>query len=388
LNDKTKEMAYVSHFCILTETPKHLDLPIENTKKPLRNSFATLFSNAYMTIGGACFLLAATFLFFGSPQSARGFWPISLLNAAEGELEQPVLHDESIPLLRAATHSDPDPTKGNIAIAVTDGSALVANAGPDGSFPVAHGVPNAGQISVYIVREGDALSEIASMFGVSINTILWANDLKKASSIKEGDELIILPVSGLQYTVRKGDTLKSIAKKYSGDADDIASYNGIEGDAELIAGEDIIIPGGELASAPAASPTSSSGSVARSSAPLPAVSGVFGNPVPNGRLTQGLHGYNGVDIGAPYGSPIYAAASGKVTVARGSGYNGGYGLYVVISHDNGAQTLYAHMSTVAATQGATVSKGDVIGYVGSTGLSTGNHVHFEVRGGWKNPFAR
>ena len=181
LNDIMKEMAYVSHFCILTETPKHLDLPIENTQKPLRNSFATLFSNAYMILGGACFLLAATFLFFGSPQSARGFWPISLLSASEGDMEQPVLHDESIPLLKAAMHSDPDPFKGNVDIAVTDGSALVANAGPDGSFPTAHGIPNAGQISVYIVRDGDALSEIASMFVVSINTILWENDLELLS---------------------------------------------------------------------------------------------------------------------------------------------------------------------------------------------------------------
>lgn len=381
-------MAYVSHFCILTETPKHLETTIENTTKPLRNSFATLFSNAYMTFSVACFLVAVGFLFFGNPQSVRGFWPISLLSASAGDLEQPVLHDESIPLLKAATHSDPDPSKGTVAIAVSDGSALVSNAGPDGSFPTTYAVPNAGQISVYTVREGDALSEIARMYGVSINTILWANDIKKAANIKQGDELIILPVSGLQYTVKKGDTLKSIAKKYSGDADDIGAYNGIESDAELIAGNDIIIPGGELASAPAKAQASGSGSVAKISVALPAVSGVFGNPVPNGRLTQGLHGYNGVDIGAPYGSPIYAAAAGKVTVARGSGYNGGYGLYVVISHDNGAQTLYAHMSSVAATQGASVGKGDVIGYVGSTGLSTGNHVHFEVRGGWKNPFAR
>ena len=81
-----------------------------------------------------------------------------------------------------------------------------------------------------------------------------------------------------------------------------------------------------------------------------------------------------------------AAADGDVIVAKSGGYNGGYGSYVVIQHDNGSQTLYGHMSRVAATDGESVSQGQIIGYVGSTGLATGPHVHFEIRNGIRNPF--
>lgn len=119
---------------------------------------------------------------------------------------------------------------------------------------------------------------------------------------------------------------------------------------------------------------------------LKTVSG-FGFPVPGGRISQGVHGRNGVDISAPAGTPIYAAAAGTITVAKGDGgYNGGYGNHIVINHANGTQTLYAHMLRITVS-GGPVSKGSLIGYVGNTGRSTGNHLHFEVRGGL-NPFGR
>ena len=106
----------------------------------------------------------------------------------------------------------------------------------------------------------------------------------------------------------------------------------------------------------------------------------------NGRRSQGIHGYNGVDIAAPAGTPIVASASGDVIIARSAGWNGGYGNYIVIKHDNGTQTLYAHMSSLAVS-GGTVEKGELIGYVGISGRATGYHLHFEVRGA-KNPLAR
>ncbi len=98
-----------------------------------------------------------------------------------------------------------------------------------------------------------------------------------------------------------------------------------------------------------------------------------------------MHGNNGVDIAAPLGTPVVASAGGTVIIARSSGWNGGYGLYVVISHSNGTQTLYAHLSSVNVSVGDSVSKGQVIGKVGNTGKSTGPHLHFEVRGA-RNPF--
>jgi murein DD-endopeptidase MepM/ murein hydrolase activator NlpD len=103
-------------------------------------------------------------------------------------------------------------------------------------------------------------------------------------------------------------------------------------------------------------------------------------------ITQGLHGFNAVDIGAPRGTAILAAAGGEVIVAKSGGWNGGYGSYVVIAHGNGTQTLYAHMSKVIATVGSMVGQGDTIGLVGATGEATGPHLHIEVRGA-KNPFA-
>jgi murein DD-endopeptidase MepM/ murein hydrolase activator NlpD len=108
--------------------------------------------------------------------------------------------------------------------------------------------------------------------------------------------------------------------------------------------------------------------------------GYFGNPLPGGRKSQGVHGNNAVDISAPAGTPIYAAAAGRITVAKcDGGYNSGWGNYIKIAHGNGSQTLYAHMSRCAAI-GGSVAKGQLIGYVGNTGKSTGNHLHFETYG--------
>ncbi len=108
-------------------------------------------------------------------------------------------------------------------------------------------------------------------------------------------------------------------------------------------------------------------------------------PIIGGVKTQGIHGHNGVDLASSLNTPIMAAAAGKVIIAKQGGWNGGYGSYVVISHPNGMQTLYAHMNSVAASVGQSVSQGSVIGYMGNTGDSSGVHLHFEVRGG-VNPF--
>jgi murein DD-endopeptidase MepM/ murein hydrolase activator NlpD len=148
-------------------------------------------------------------------------------------------------------------------------------------------------------------------------------------------------------------------------------------------GDEIIIPNGEITSTPVA--PGKTGGKPSGSYSGPSYPGFYIKPVA-GILTQGLHGHNGVDLGAHTGTPIWAAADGVVIVARSGGWNGGYGSYVVIAHNNGTQTLYGHMSSVAALVGETVSQGDVIGYVGSTGESTGPHLHFEVRGA-ANPFA-
>ena len=236
------------------------------------------------------------------------------------------------------------------------------------------------QISTYVVREGDTLSEIADMFGVSPNTIRWTNQIRYNNVIRVGQKLIILPISGVKYEVKKGDTLAKIAKTLKADAQEIADYNKIAIDADLTIGDELIIPNGTdvVFVADQVGRSSLTKTYAKD------VSGYFSHPLSGAKKTQGLHGHNGYDFGAPTGTSVRAAASGEVVIAR-AGYNGGYGNYVAISHSNGTQTLYAHLNTIGVQAGDWVSQGQTIGTVGSTGRSTGPHLHFEVRGG-KNPF--
>jgi LysM repeat protein len=293
-------------------------------------------------------------------------------------------NSQSVRLLQSAMNLDPNPSKGGGDIMVVDGQALLPETGPSGTIADISDYPPASEISVYVVREGDTLSGIAAMFEVSTNTIVWANDLGKGG-IKPGQSLVILPITGVKHTVKKGDTLASVAKKYKADADEIADYNSLGRSASLTEGDVIIIPDGTVAAAPVAKKPSTSTKNPYRGGSGSDLGGFFIWPVAGGVKSQGIHGYNGIDIAAPQGTPIYAAAGGTVLVARASGWNGGYGNYVVIVHSNGVQTLYAHMSSVAAVAGSSVGQGQVIGYVGSTGKSTGKHLHFEVRGA-KNPF--
>jgi LysM repeat protein len=263
------------------------------------------------------------------------------------------------------------------------------------------------EISIYVVRPGDNVNDIAKMFDVSVNTILWANDMKKGDKLKTGDTLIILPVDGVKHVVKKGDTIKNIAKTYGVEARDIYEFNALDEKSLLVIGEEIIIPGAEIKEQPKPTSTAKKPSsnnkptgqtnlnkniqggvipnnfrIADNSTPLP---GYFIKPVegPRCRLTQGKHDRYAIDIGCPTGTPIYASASGKVIFSK-VGWNGAFGNLVIIAHPNGTQTFYAHQSKIAASLGDQVKQGEIIGYVGNTGRSTGPHIHFEVRGA-KNP---
>lgn len=285
-------------------------------------------------------------------------------------------NSQNMALLGASLNSDPNAVKGGDATIVA--GALLSQSGPMGTIAnVDEHTPGSDQISVYVVREGDSLSQVAKMFGVSTNTIIWANDLPRSGAIKPGQVLTILPITGVKHTVIKGDTIAKIAKKYGGDAEEIAGWNGLEVTSALTVGQTIIVPDGEITTV-VTKPSSGGGK--------PAVaSGYYLRPISGGRRSQGLHGHNGVDLAAAVGTPIYAAADGMVIVSKQGGWNGGYGNYVVIRHDNGTQTLYAHNDTNAVSMGERVSRGDVIGTVGTSGKVTGAHVHFEVRGA-ANPF--
>lgn len=325
------------------------------------------------------------------PSRASAFWFFSTHADAATSGVTPTA---STPALRAAINVDPNPDKGLGDSIQTSDNAMLAYAGPSGTTAdIANATPP-DRISVYVVRPGDTLSEIADMFGVSVNTIIWANNLPGRTA-HPGDTLIILPISGVKRTVLSGDTLSTVAKKYGADATEIAQFNGLDPQSPLVIGSTIIIPGAEVA------PSSGTTKVATGKAKTgrgkvgrePYLGGggadqpgYYSNPVPGAPITQGVHGWNAVDFGAARGTPIHAAADGTVIIARSNGgWNGGYGNYVVITHENGTQTLYSHMTSAIVSSGQSVSSGQTIGYVGSTGMSTGSHLHFEVRGA-ANPF--
>ena len=283
-------------------------------------------------------------------------------------------------LLTAQKNPDPLAGRGGAEL-VVDEHALVST-GPIGEDEIALAGSATGEIRVYTVREGDSLSMIAEMFNVTTNTIMWANDLNRATEIQPGDTLVILPIAGVRHIVKSGDTLASIAKKYEGNAEEILSYNQLAEASDLAVGDTLIIPGGAMHSAPVRSAVAGATPVRTSGGSSnPGLT----HPAPGSVKTQGIHGYNAVDLAGAHGSPIRAAASGEVIVARSSGWNGGYGNYIVIKHPNGIQTLYSHLSTLNVGVGSYVEQGEVIGGMGNTGRSTGTHLHFEVRGG-KNPF--
>ena len=294
-------------------------------------------------------------------------------------------NSQTIALLQAATNIDPNPVKPGEVAPITSGETLIAdiaqtNTGTDGPINT--------QISTYVVQSGDTVSGIAKMFGVTASTVMWANNINSRTALHTGDTLIILPISGITYTVKKGDTVLGIVKKFKADMGDVLAYNDISSSSTLAIGDTVIIPNAEIQ---VSVPTKFvSGKFIPGPNPAhdtngPYYPGYYIRPIDGGRRTQGLHGYNAVDLADSVGTPIHASAAGTVIVARTGGWNGGYGSFVIISHNNGTQTLYGHASKVLVSPGQYVNQGQTIALLGSTGESTGPHVHFEIRGA-KNPF--
>ena len=297
----------------------------------------------------------------------------------KGPSEENLLETKNIQNMALLAAVATPPTGNQIShIPTVEGNALVSDISPLGGVSDSLVYkPTSDQISIYVVREGDTLSQIAEMFDVTVNTIKWGNDLS-SNTLKVGQTLVILPITGVKHTIAKGDTLVSIAKKYKGDIDEIVAYNNLEKGSSLVVGSVIIVPDGEMQSL--------SPSYAVSGSPgLKEYIGYYMRPVIGGRKSQGLHGHNAIDIAAPIETRILAAADGEVIISRTGGWNGGYGNYIVIRHSNGTQTLYAHNSRNIVSVGDSVKQGEVIGLIGITGKITGSHLHFEIRGA-KNPF--
>ncbi len=231
----------------------------------------------------------------------------------------------------------------------------------------------------YEVKQGDTISKIAQEYAVSEETILWENGLSKNSRIKEGQELKILPVSGVLHKVEGGDTIYSIAKNYRANAQAILDFpfNDVGDNFTLSTGQSLIIPDGAPPEKAKPAPTQY---LAKTDAPTGPVSasGQFAWPA-SGEMAQYFSWYHpALDISNLGGGPIRASDSGRVTMA-GWPDASGYGNRVLIDHGNGYTTLYAHMSAIYVGVGQSVGKGEVLGMMGSTGRSTGTHVHLEIR---------
>lgn len=229
----------------------------------------------------------------------------------------------------------------------------------------------------YEVKEGDTVSSVAQEYGVSENTILWENDLSASSKIKAGQKLRILPVSGVAHKVQGGDTIYSVAKKYQANAQAIIDFpfNDVGDNFALSTGETLVVPDGAPPEKPKPAPTQY---LAAQNIPVADLgSAQFIWPA-SGQIAQYFSWYHpGLDISNLGGGPIHASDSGTVVI---SGWDGsGYGNTIVVDHGNGYTTRYAHMSALYASVGQSVAKGDVLGMMGSTGRSTGVHLHIEIR---------
>ena len=241
---------------------------------------------------------------------------------------------------------------------------------------------NRDEIIEYIVQSGDTISGIAANFGLSVNTILWENNLGANSLIRPGSKLTILPSDGIMHTVKRNENISKLASTYKVEADKIIEENELEIGETLKIGQKVFIPGGRKITPVATVTTRSySGTRITPSAPTPAPQPTYTGgkllwPTVGSRITQYYSWrHQGLDIANRTGTPLYASEGG---VVERSGWNTGYGYNVVINHGGGMKTLYAHASKLHVRAGDRVNRGDIIADMGSTGWSTGPHIHFEV----------
>lgn len=318
---------------------------------------------------GVLWLAGAIFLLLGLIARQQGWRPEqALANIGQDIIQQaPIANMPQLP--------QPDPVEEASVVQVI--SKVVENPRSEAYTAnlysgQAEGIPwaNAGgraTIETYLVEEGDTLWSIAAESELDVDTLRWSNpDLERNPDVLPvGAELRILPVVGVYHIVSDGETVETIAPKYGVAEVDITNYppNGLYPPFELSAGDGLIVPFGRK-----------DFTVTR-----PSLSGGYALAWPLvGYVTQGfLPDHHAIDIGGPYGATVYAADAGTVIHAEWA--RTGYGYTIIIDHGEGRQTWYSHLKGALFKAGSWVARGDPIGEVGSTGRSTGPHVHFEVR---------
>ena len=306
---------------------------------------------------------------------------VDVLMARRGTYQRPFLHVSLLVLILAGVTSAPilaNAYPGALPSGLNDytpPSAVVTSLDLS-SYGVATQVSDKprDQVITHAVKQGETLSKIADTYGVSVDTIKWANDLKR-DSLSIGQELKIPPVTGVVHKVREGETIYSISKRYKTDAQKIVNFPFNDfSDLDTFAlnvGQTLVVPDGVQPQAPAIV------------VPIaPVFAGGTGQllwPV-GGIITQYPVWYhNALDIANPAAPGIAAAEAGTVTLVEYLRY--GYGFHAIVDHGGGLSTLYAHMSEIYVKPGDAVARGQIIGRMGSTGRSSGTHLHFEVRKG-------
>lgn len=348
----------------------------------------SLFYKSYAIKAYSLFILVS--LIASVPTTANAGFFNDLMTSVIGQKTQAADKDntsgqnsQTIPLLETSIDPDMNNNKPNEDVVIDNNEALQATEIPffiDAKYEKSS---VSDKIYVYTVEEGDTLSQIAETFDVSVNTIRWENNLS-GQSIKVGQKLNILPVTGVKHIVKKGDTIGGIANKYDAESEDIYIFNDISSKDTLKQGDIIFVPNGIIKAVVSKGPSGGSSS----SSNTKVASGYYLRPV-SGRVTSsygsrrgGFH--YGIDFGNSRGTSVSAAASGKVVKAitgctEGRTSCGGrYGNYVVVQHSNGTKTFYAHLQRVSVSIGDSVSQGEQVGTVGNTGRSTGPHLHFEI----------
>ncbi|MCC7371768.1 MAG: LysM peptidoglycan-binding domain-containing M23 family metallopeptidase [Chloroflexi bacterium] len=325
------------------------------------------------------------------------------------------------------------------SIVMTDAAAVPAGEDAPAEEPAAETTPAAAPApetaavppaptvpKTYTVQASDTMFSIAKRHGVSVDALLWANNLTDPNVIKQGQQLVIPPSTGKLHVAKDGDTLDSLAQTYSVSKTGIAAVNGLAEDATLKAGQRLLIPVKSGNGDPAFTPAPVAAASAEEPVPIPQIPTNAGTgsptpplissiapviqvpgvmtamgtptvtvtnrkvpklawPVPNNPpksgVSQGFRpGHTGIDIYTPEGTPIKAAAAGTVKMAAKNpdGFSG-YGWIVIVDHGDGISTWYAHCGSFSVKDGDKVKAGDVLGAVGMTGRTTGPHLHFELR---------
>ncbi len=272
------------------------------------------------------------------------------------------------------------------------GNALISPNDPETSAVVERDEKRKG-VFAYRIQAGDTPSTVAAKFGISTNTVLWANGIDDSEVIRVGDVLVILPTTGVLHTVQSGENLAAIAKKYDAKLEDILKQNSLSDPSSIKIGQKLIVPDGYIAKrrpVVAQPPVEDEPVIAPPDGGQKPAAPATGTkryiwPTVGTRITQYFGWrHTGIDIANKSLPPVYAAAAGTVTY---SGWLGAYGRLIIIDHGGGHRTYYAHLTQTYVAVGEKVAQGRVIGKMGSTGRSTGPHLHFEIRinGGVVNP---